>query len=171
MANTAHFTGGKGAIWIQPDGLSTPVVFLGCHEVASISEPLGDYTPFFCPDPSGVSKWVASGETLAPPAAVTTQILEDITDALTILERQKCPFLLYVNLNSCGRKDVFTNYAKTFIVDTRKITSRTFSNLALREGDDRSEATYDLSGAPPLVILVDVSSTAQVLPAATGTGE
>ena len=164
MANEIHFTGGQGSIWIQPDGPSTDVVFLGCHEVESLDEPLGDYTPFFCPDPSGPKKWVTAGETSGPPDSVSTQIMEDITDVLSVLERQKCPFPLYINKICNGRRDVFNNWLKTFILDVRRITNRSFSNMSLKEGDERSEATYDISAAPPLIIVVDVEAGAQTLP-------
>ena len=167
MANEVHFTGSQGAIFIQPNGPGTDIVFLGCHQVESIDEPLGDYNPFFCPDPSSPKKWITAGQTDGPPDAVTTQIVEDITDALSELERQKCPFPLYINKFCNGRRDVFTNYDKTFILDTRKITNRSFSNLALKEGDDRSEATYDISAAPPLRIVVDLAADAQTLPDAS----
>ena len=165
-----HFTGGQGAIFMQPEGPATSMVFLGCHEIASIEEPLGDYTPFFCPDPSKPKTWVTSGETFAPPEAVTTQVMEDVTDSLSYLEKQKCPFALYINMVCNGRKDVFGNYEKTFLIDVRKITNRSYENLALRDSDERAGVTHDLSGALPLIKMVDLKSIEQTLPDATGTG-
>lgn len=165
-----HFTGGQGAIWIQPNGPGTDMVFLGCHEIASLSEPLGDYSPFFCPDPQKPKSWVTSGETFAPPEAVTAQIMEDVTGSLSYLETQACPFPVYINMVCGGRKDVFTNYARTFILDTRRITNRSYENIALRDTDERSSVTHDISAAPPLIKLVNIVALKQTLPAATGTG-
>lgn len=168
-----HFTGGQGAIWMQPDGPATDMVFLGCHEVSSIEEPLGDYNPFFCPDPSQPKSFVPSGETFAPPEAVTTSIMEDVLGTLSYLEKQKCPFPLYINMVCGGRKDIFTNYERTFILDTRKITSRSYENIAMRETDDRASATHNISAAPPLIKVVKVNGLRQTIPQNdyTGLGE
>lgn len=163
-----HFTGGQGAIWIQPDGPGTAMVFLGCHEIASIDEPLGDYTPFFCADPSSPKAWVASGETFAPPEAVTADIMEDVLGSLSDLEKQKCPFAIYINMVCGGRKDVFTNSERTFILDARKITGRSYENLALRDTDERAGVTHSISAAPPLIKVVEVAAFQQALPDASG---
>lgn len=171
MVNTKHFTGGEGSIWIQPDGPATSMTFLGCHEVASIDEPLGDYTPFFCPDPSRPNAWVTAGETTSPPDAVTASILEDVTDALSTLERQKCPFALYINMFACGRRDVFTNYRRTFIFDVQRLTNRSYDNVALRDSNERTTVTHDVSAAPPLIRIVDVSVLEQAVPDATAAPE
>ena len=167
MVNTKHFTGGEASIWIQPDGPGTDMVFLGCHEVASIDEPLGDYTPFFCPDPSKPNAWIEAGQTTSPPDAVTVSILEDVTDALSELEKQKCPFGLFINMFACGRRDVFSNYRRTFILDVRKLTNRTYDNVALRDTNERTTATHDVSAAPPLIRVVDVTAITLTLPDAT----
>lgn len=159
-----HFTGGQGAVWMQPDGPATDMVFLGCHEVATIDEPLGDYNPFFCPDPSQPKRWVTSGETYNPPEAVTTSIMEDVLGSLSYLEKQLCPFALYINMVCGGRKDIFTNYERTFILDVRKITSRSYENVAMRETDDRSSVTHNVSAAPPLIKVVKVVPIRQAIP-------
>lgn len=167
MSSDLHFTGGKGSIWMQPDGPGTDVKYLGCHEIASIDEPLGDYTPFYCPDPSKASSWVAVGETFAPPEAVTADIMEDVTAALSYLEKQNCPFPVYINMYCDGRADIFTNYKRTYVLDVRKITSRSYENLALRESDERSSITHSLSAAPPLIKVVGVTALRQTLPDAS----
>ena len=170
MANEKHFTAGNGALWIQPDGPGTDMVFLGCHDVASIEEPLGDYTPFFCPDPSQPKRFVKAGESNAPPEATTTQIVEDVVGSLSVLEDIECPFGLYINMLSCGRKDVFTNYQKTYIVDVQKVTNRSYANMAMRESDERAEITHDLSGSPGIIKIIDVAALQLTIPAATGGG-
>jgi hypothetical protein len=167
-ASEIHFTGGQGAIWIQPDGPATDMVFLGCHEIASLEEPLGDYTPFFCPNPEKPKDWISSGEIFAPPEAVTAQILEDVTGALSYLEMQKCPFPLYINMVCSGRKDVFTNYERTFILDTRRITNRSYENVALRDTDERTSVTHSVSAAPPLIKVVKLSAVEQDVPTRGG---
>lgn len=170
MANELHFTGGQASIWMQPNGPGTDMVYLGCHEVASIDEPLGDYNPFFCPNPEKTKGWVVAGETFSPPEAVTADIVEDVTDALAYLEKQKCPFPVYINKLCNGRRDIFTNYRRTFILDTRRITNRSYSEVAMIDSDERSRVTHSLSAAPPLIKVVDIEYIEQTLPDATGTG-
>ena len=41
MADTVVLAG-EGAIWVQPDGPNTELMYLGCHELGDIEEPLGD---------------------------------------------------------------------------------------------------------------------------------
>lgn len=162
-----HFTQGNAAIFIQPEGPAGDLTFLGCHEIASIDEPLGDYTPFWCPDPDQPKRFVPAGQTFAPPAAVTTQIIEDIVGSLSLLREQVCPFGLYVNLTKCGKKSLFDNAELTWIVDVQKITNRSTSNIAAREGDERMERAYDLSAQPPVIEIREVAALEQALPSPT----
>jgi len=166
MADRSVFTAGNGALWVQPKGPGTALVFLGCHDVPSIDEPLGDYTPLFCPNPAKPKDFIEVGETFAPAAAVTMQIVEDVTGALSYLREQKCPMPIYLNVVTCGRRDVFGNAELTMIVDARKITNRSTSNLAMRESDERMERTYDIAGAPPVT---EVRTVTAVVPAITAT--
>lgn len=151
MANEHRFTAGEGAIWMQPSGPGTDLTFLGCHQIESIDEPLGDYTPLFCPDNTRTKAWRAVGETASPPGAVTATITEDVTDALSYLREAYCPFPVYVNMVKCGRKDVFENADKTFILDVRKVTNRSISNPVMMESDERVQQSFDLAANPPLI--------------------
>lgn len=160
---TEHrFTAGEGAIWMQPDGPGTDLKFLGCHQIESIDEPLGDYTPLFCPDNSRSKAWKTVGQTASPPGAVTATITEDVTNALSNLREASCPFPVYVNLVSCGRRDVFENASKTFILDVQRVTNRSISNPVMMESDERIQQSFDLAAAPPLIEVRDVTSTSVV---------
>jgi len=163
MADRSVFTAGNGTLWVQPKGPGTALIYLGCHDVPSIDEPLGDYTPLFCPDPAKPKAFVEVGETFAPAAAVTMQVVEDVTGALSYLREQKCPMPIYLNVVECGRRDVFGNASLTLIVDARKITNRSTSNLAMRESDDRMERTYDIAGAPPVIEVRSISPVLQTI--------
>lgn len=160
-----HYTQGNSAIFIQPDGPGGALTFLGCHEIASIDEPLGDYTPFWCPDPKQPKRFVQAGQTYAPPAATTLQIVEDVVGTLSLLREQKCPFGLYVNLVKCGTKSVFANAELTWVLDVQQVTNRSTSNVSSREGDERMERAYDLSAAPPVIEVRSLEFVEQTLPA------
>lgn len=166
MSNDHRFTAGEGAIWMQPDGPGTDLTFLGCHQIESIDEPLGDYTPLFCPDNSRSKAWKTVGQTASPPGAVTATITEDVTSTLSYLRESACPFPVYVNMVSCGRRDVFENAVKTFILDVQRVTNRSIANPVMMESDERVQQSFDLAGAPPLIEVREVT-TASVVTAET----
>lgn len=143
-----HFTAGMGALWAQIDGPNTQPVYLGCHQLGDIEEPQGDVELIYCPDESGPNRFKVVGSVQGAAGSVTTSITTDVTDDLDELERAKCPFPIYVHMVKSGRKDVFTNFDRTFILSNARITSKGLTALAARTPDDnsRSEQSYDLSG-------------------------
>ena len=48
-----NFTAAMGAVWVQPDGPNTEVLYLGCHDVGDIVQPQGDVATRFCPSVEG----------------------------------------------------------------------------------------------------------------------
>ena len=143
-----HFTAGMGALWAQPDGVNTLPVYLGCHQLGDIEEPQGDVELIYCPDPSAPNRFKVVGSVQGAAGSVTTSVTTDVTDELDYLERIKCPFPIYVHMVKAGRKDVFTNFDRTFILSGARVTSRGLTALAARTPDDnsRSEQSFDLSG-------------------------
>jgi len=150
------FTAGMGALWAQVDGPNTQPVYLGCHQLGDIEEPQGDVELMYCPDPSGPNRFKVVGSVQGAAGSVTTSITTDVTDELDYLERVRCPFPLYVNMVKAGRKDVFTNFDRSFIMMGLRVTSRGLTALAARTPDDnsRSEQSYDLSGEELLRFMV-----------------
>lgn len=144
-----YFTAGNGAIWMQPDGPGTDMVFLGCHQIESIDAPQGDESPFYCPDPANAKSFVAVGSSSSPPDMITFTIQERLTNVLSHLREQACPFPVYVTQTSCGRKDVFENAELVLVYNVRKITSRSISNPVMMESDEPVMRSYDLSALPP----------------------
>lgn len=153
---TTHFTAGMGALWAQVDGPNTQPAYLGCHQLGDIEEPQGDVELIYCPDPSGPNRFKVVGSVQGAAGAPTTSVTTDVTDDLDTLERAKCPFPLYVHMVKAGRKDVFTNFDRTFIFTNARVTSRGLTALAARTPDDntRSEQSFDLSGEELLRFLV-----------------
>lgn len=157
-----HFQAGEGALWAQIEGPNTKPVYLGCHQIGDIDEPQGDVELIYCPDPSAPNRFEVVGSTVGAAGAVTTTVTTDVTDELDWLERVRCPFTLFIHMVESGRKDVFTNYSRSFILRNARITTRGLSNLAARTPDDngRSEQTFDLSGEDILRI-VDLTISRQ----------
>jgi len=161
MAN--YLTAGNGGIWMQPDGPGTELIYLGCHQIDSIDEPQGDETPFYCPNPAKSKDFIAVGSSSSPPDMITFTIMERVTNVLSHLRDQACPFPVYVTETVCGRKDVFENADLVWIYNVRKITGRSISNPVMMESDEPVTRSYDLSALPPetevrAVVAVDVAS-------------
>lgn len=148
MAEQHHFVAGEGALWVQPDGPNTAPQYLGCHLLGDVDEPRGDTELIYCPDPIGPSRYKVVNSIQGAAGAPTTTVTTDVTDDFDALETLECPFPLYVNMLTSGRKDIFGNRIRSFIFLNARITNRGLSNLVARSPDDeaRSEQTFDISG-------------------------
>ncbi|HUW94628.1 MAG TPA: YCF48-related protein [Anaerolineae bacterium] len=159
---THHFVSGEGALWAQRNGPNTVPVYLGCHQLGDVDQPEGDVELIYCPDATGPSRFKTVGSLQGAAGAITTSVTTDITDELDELERTKCPFTLFVHMSKSGRKDVFTNFDRTYVFVNVRITSRGLTNLTARTPDDnaRAEQTFDLS-AEELLRLITPTITGQ----------
>lgn len=147
MSDT-NFLAGQASLWVQPDGPNTKPLYLGCHAVGDIAEPFGDETTLYCPDPAQAGKFIAKSTFSGQPGSITTSITTDIRKTQDYLETVgKCKIPIYIHKVSCGRRDVFTNYDRTFILRQARITNKTLSNLAVRSSTDEGESTqaFDFS--------------------------
>lgn len=143
-----NFLAGQASIWVQPDGPNTKPMYLGCHEVGDIAEPFGDETTLYCPDPAQSGKFIAKSSFSGQPGAVTTSITTDIRRTQDYLETLgKCKIPIYIHKVSCGRRDVFPNFDRSFILRQARITNKTLSKLAARSSADEGESTqaFDFS--------------------------
>lgn len=145
MAN-AYALAGEGAIWIQPNGPNTEPKYMGCHEMGDIDEPVGDIKLFYCPNPSTPNKWDVIGSVQGNPGPVSSSLITDILKTADYLESVRCPIPLFVHHVSCGRKDVFTSYDRSFLLKRTYITSRKLTKLTARspENQDRSEQSFEI---------------------------
>ena len=147
---TTNFLAGQASLWVQPDGPNSEPKYLGCHSVGDIPEPKGDSTLLWCPDPAQVGKFIVKNSFKGEPGAITTSIETDLrktADYLEDLADLGCPFPLYVHKVSCGRRDVFSNFDRSFVLLDAEITNATLANLASRNPADEGESTqsFDLS--------------------------
>jgi photosystem II stability/assembly factor-like uncharacterized protein len=159
-----HFVSGEGILWAQIDGPNTQPYLLGCHQLGDVDEPQGDVELIYCPDPSGPSRFRVVNSVQGAAGAVTTSITTDVTDELDYLERGRCAVPIYVHMSKAGRKDVFTNYDRSFVLTNARVTSRGLTGLTARTPDDnaRAEMTFELS-AEELVRVVRLSLNRQTL--------
>lgn len=137
-----NFLAGQSSLWIQPDGPNTEPKYLGCHGVGDLTEPFGDVTMLYCPDPAKAGAFVAKNSFSGEPGAITTSIETDMRKTADYLETVgRCPVPIFIHKVSCGRRDVFTNFDRSFVLRQSRITSRALGNLAARNGGAEGEVT------------------------------
>lgn len=142
-----HFTAGQSSLWVQPNGPNTQPIYLGCHEVGDISAPFGDVTLIYCPDESGVNKFKVVNSVQAAAGAVTTDLTGDVTDEIDSLERASGSFTIFIHKIKRGRRDVFTQWDRSFVLLNSRLSQATLKALSARSPDSnaRSEAGYSVS--------------------------
>jgi hypothetical protein len=141
---------GQSSVWAQPDGPNTEPKYLGCHSVADIAQPKGDETLLYCPDPAKAGKFKVKSSFKGEPGVITTTIDTDLrktADFLEDLSEGGCKFPFFVHKVSCGRRDVFSNYDRSFIFPQASITNAKLGKLASRNPADEGESTqsFDIS--------------------------
>lgn len=155
MSDSTPFVAGQSSIWVQPNGPNTKPEYLGCHEAGDVEEGQGDVTLLYCPDEKKTGAFKVVGSVQAQADAPTFSLMTTIKKTGDWLERIKCAVPIYIHKQSCGRRDVFQNYDRTFAFSQARITSKTMSNLAARtpESTDESMQEFALSCEAVLRIL------------------
>ena len=152
MANNPNFLASQFALWAQPSGPNTAPVYLGCHGIGDVTEPKGDVTLLYCPDPSEVGKFKVKNSFQGTSDPVTFDIDTDIRKVADYLERTICPIPIFVHKVVCGRRDDFTNFERSYLMGNSRITSIKTSNLAVRTPGNNDKSTQTFSMAAEEVV-------------------
>lgn len=148
MATDVNYLAGQSSLWVQPDGPNTEPRYLGCHAIGDIPEPKGDSTLLYCPDPAQVGKFKVKNSFKGAPGVITTTLDTDLrktADYLEDLADLGAKFTLFVNKVVSGRRDVFTNWDRSFVLRNTDITSTTLGKLAARTAADEGESTQSFA--------------------------
>lgn len=137
---TGGLLAGQAAIWAQPYGPNTEPVYLGCHEVGDVEVPEGDVTPTFCPDPAVAGGYRITGSYRGEPGMPTAEIVTPVGATLDYLETWSCPGNILIHKMRSGRRDLFTNYERSFVLYRATRTGKTYGGLASRTPGDEAES-------------------------------
>jgi len=147
-----YYTNDMGSLFIQPDGPNGQVFWLGCHDLGDMTEPNGDVSRTFCPDPSGRGRWTVATRSKGPGGEATVDVTFPIgktADYMEVQARRDCPMTLYVNMSECGERNVFADFDSGTVIQSAIISSKARSNLVSRNADGGSPAastkTFSLS--------------------------
>lgn len=153
---TEKLLAGQASVWVQPDGPNTEPKYLGCHEVGDVDVPHGDTTLLYCPDPAKAGAFKVDGSYREAPGVPTTSLTTHVAKTADWLEGLECPAAIFVHKVTCGRRDLFANYDRSFIFHNAVITNEGLSNLAARNPDAEGESmqSFDISFEALLRILL-----------------
>ena len=151
----------QGSLFIQTSPLEAPEYF-ACADLGDVTEPAGDQTLINCRNADG--NVVAIGSTQAPPDAVTTTVTALVYPESDVLDRIKnCFVTLYAMTRSCGKAGVFSNYVRGYILHHARVTSRGLTNLVMRETDEPSNRTLDISAWNPIYQIREIAAVRQTI--------
>lgn len=141
----SNFLAGNSSMWVQPDGPNTKPVYLGQHSVGDLTEPLGDETITYKPDPAASGRYVPKNSYTGQPGSVTVTIETDMRKTADYLEGlANCVVPVYFHKVLCGRRDVFSNFDRTFAMMAR-VTQRTIGNFISKSATDENETTQSFA--------------------------
>lgn len=149
MSEQTALKSSNGSLWVQERPNTRPV-YLGCFDVDDIEEPEGDLGLIQCYDEYGNYKTV--GTTQAAPDVISTTLTTFITRDKNYLESLgRCPATYFFNLRCTGKAGLFNNWIRSFILGGTVITSKTLSNLIMRNEDNPAEQAFAISAPPKLL--------------------
>lgn len=143
MADNTPVLAGGWAVYAQPGGPGTPVIYLGCHNLDDIEKEEGDITLTRCPDPNQTNRWVVTGSYRGEPGAATTTIGAAVTKTKELLAgvaQKGCGIPVYL-ADFCGKRNIFTNWdTQMYVLYPAFITSRGIQNVGKKNQSDNSES-------------------------------
>ena len=132
------YKAGQAALWLQRFGPNTQPEYLGCHAIEDLEESFGDVTPHYCPDEAQTGKFKVSGVIEEAGELPTTTIATDVAPVADLIEKVRCPATLFVHKQSCGRRDLFNNWDRSFVLDRFYRTGHSYSDLAAKDPGDNA---------------------------------
>lgn len=126
VQDTSFLKGGQARIWVQTNPVEAPQYF-GCAQVDSLSKPLGDPTPEYCPSSTTPNTWDIVDTTPTAPELPTFNLAQkmdrELRDIWWDLQRSGCMMTVYVNNGNCNRPDDPNGWDSKIVLDAARMTS------------------------------------------------
>jgi photosystem II stability/assembly factor-like uncharacterized protein len=137
------YKAGQASLWLQRYGPNTAPVYLGCHEAEGPSQDKGELNVSYCPDPARSGGFKSNGTWVGEPGLPEATVRTNISAVLDELEKADCRGTLFVHKVLCGRRDLFTNWQRSFALHAYHLTSEAYSDMASRTPGDEAESMYE----------------------------
>lgn len=140
MAEKIYQTG-QGRVFLQRygSGPGNPVAYQGCARMSGFTEPLGDITPVYCPDPRAYDEFEVVDEVRGEAGLPTTSMIAKLGRENALL-KIRCPFDLQAHYGKCRNPTDFDEgWEKVFIFEGARLTSRSADELTAFAPDGRAE--------------------------------
>lgn len=148
MANERYFKKGEGRVFVQQNpGPASALAMLGCARVGAVTEPQGDVTPVYCPDPSQYNAWKKVAQIQAQPGNATTQLAARL-GVVNLLLNLKCQFDVQARFGACkDPNDLRNGWEMIQMFASARITTKGTEELtALEPGEQAMPlVTADIS--------------------------
>lgn len=161
MAQEQVYKTSSGSLFFQQNGPNTEPVFLGCHDVGDIEEPLGEIELDFCRRPDGVGYDVVA-ERQGPPEVVTTTISGLARRTMDALYTARCPGALFVMRRCKGRQDRLLNYERVSILQRARPSKITEGEPVHHAEDNSIMDEFEIQAWPPVIRVTEVSTARRV---------
>ena len=143
------YTSKDGSAFVQFSP-GTEVYPIGsCWEAGDIPNPQPDSEPIQCFDE--FRSYQTVGEKISPPGKITTTLTGLVESAVSWMETVKeaaCPFSLFLTQSNCGRKNVFTNRERSYVLRGVRVTDDPVSNVMMRDSDEESTHAFNVTAWP-----------------------
>jgi photosystem II stability/assembly factor-like uncharacterized protein len=139
MADEQFYQRGDGRLFIQKFGPrpDQAVQYRGCASMGGFTEPRGDKTPVWCPDPNVRRKYIKVDQIKGAPENPTASIMMRLA-SLNFLRKLTCAFDAYVPYGRCKNpQDLVRGWSKILHFNGADITNIGSENLlSLEPGDE-----------------------------------
>lgn len=156
------YIAGQASVWHQRYGPNTKPVYMGCHAVTGLEESFGALTRYWCPDPARVGKYLPAGSSTDAPDPPSATVETSLKSVLDELEKADCRGSLFFHKVCGGRRDLFTNWERSFAMHKYHKESDSYEDLASRSPEDETQSTLSADfTAEDLLKFVELNTARQ----------
>lgn len=163
MAGTP-LTTKNGAVFVQEDGPNTDLLYVGCIDIDTLTEPGGGINELrrcFKTDGTG---WVTLASTRSPLDPVTTTVTLQVTgqqDAFARMREANKFGSVIIQARDKGVANDPGNYAEAYVLEKALVGERSVTSIVMREDEQFGEKSYALAALPPYYEVIQKTTARQ----------